>query len=83
MVALSDTPNAHAPLYAWTHGEADFARDRDSIRAAIRAFNHLHPEEEEKQEVRWTLAYGALRGARTRVGSWVTCGAASRWAGWS
>ena len=45
MVALSDTPNAHAPLHAWPHGEADFARDRESIRAVIHAFNHLHPEE--------------------------------------
>ena len=61
MVALSDTPNAHAPLHAWPHGEADFARDRESIRAVIRAFNHLHPEEEEKEEVRWTLAYVGLK----------------------
>ena len=61
-VALSDTPNAHAPLHAWPHGEADFARDRESIRAAMRVFNHLHSEEEQKQEVRWTLAYVALKG---------------------
>ena len=62
MVALSDTPSAHAPLYAWPHGEADVARDRESVRAAVRVFNHLHPEEEQKQEVRWTLAYVALKG---------------------
>ncbi|KAM5546204.1 hypothetical protein V8D89_000330 [Ganoderma adspersum] len=62
MVALSDTPSAHAPLYAWPHREVDLARDRESIRAAIRVFNDLHPEEEEKEEVRWTLAYVALKG---------------------
>ena len=59
MVALSDTPT---PTRPFTRGEADFARDRESIRAAIRVFNHLHPEEEEKQEVRWKLAYVALKG---------------------
>ena len=54
----------HAPLraHAWQCGHTDsgFAPDRESIRAAIPAFNQLHPEMEE-EGVRLTLAYVALK----------------------
>ena len=52
----ADTPNAHAPraLHVWLCGDADFARDRE----IIRAFNYFHPEE---KGVPWTFAYVGLK----------------------